>query len=440
MISSPDKFIMHSAIVEVFRGQEETFEYDITQIVSEMNIFEDIEIPYVSGNLVIVDSASMYSLIGFNGTERLTLRFYNNEDFPVIREFYIYSVTNYVKDPRNDGVAMYVLNFIEPHGYLSNFIRLREPYSGNISTIIERVYASELDAQLDFELSAKSAKIIAPNVTPLGFCKMIADYAYSEFGEPMYLYSTLKEGPKFFSLGSLMSREQIIPSPFVYRQFSDQNFEAKSRQIYDLSVIKNDDIIRIARSGAIRSKIVVIDPTRPQADNVFTYLDSERNRQGRELYPNRLYDSSFQIGDRNRTIDSFDSSYFSTVVPYKAFNEDLGLKEEKDLQSHTNQLSAQADREFLKKQEISIIIPGWHMLSQESVTSIGRVIDIHIPKDQPLLHTSSVEQILDKKRSGRWLISRSRHTFSVDGTYTCALSLQRTASEDRLMNEEVPPL
>lgn len=441
MIESPDKFEMGSVTVEANRGSADPVIYDITQIVAEINVFESLDLPYLTASFVVVDSAAMASIINFNGTEKIRVALSNNPDFPVEMEFFVHSVTNVVKSQSNDYTSTYVLNAIEPLGYISNFIKLRHGFSGNISSIITDIYSTHLQSEISAERAQQSVKVIIPNLSPLGACQWLKSRATSEFGEPMFLYSSIKEGPQMKSLGTLTSAEPTIPDPFLYAQYGNQNVRHKARSVMSLEIVENDNIIKIARSGAIKSKYFSIDPFKRTIDSVdFSAIDHFNNRSGRTLHSNKLFDSSFSIGNDNSFISDLDSTFFSQINTTEMYGPEFSsYDEERDFNEHSKKVSADSDRAFLSKQEINIIVPGWYMLSQASNTSIGTVIELIVPKDQPSIGDTSSEALVDKKKSGKWLIAKTRHKFNVTGSYVVAATLRRMASEDTLTDQESRP-
>jgi hypothetical protein len=70
------------------------------------------------------------------------------------------------------------------------------------------------------------------------------------------------------------------------------------------------------------------------------------------------------------------------------------------------------------------------MFSQDINTSIGRVIDINIPITSPQTTEVSVDEMIDQKYSGKFLVTAVRHKFSVHtNNYVCSLGLKRTSNQ-----------
>ena len=59
-------------ITDRFGGFEEKF-FDVKTSVLELNIFESLEKPYLTGNISIGDDKGLFDLINFDGTERIKL-------------------------------------------------------------------------------------------------------------------------------------------------------------------------------------------------------------------------------------------------------------------------------------------------------------------------------------------------------------------------------
>ena len=63
---------------------------DITGIVSDIQFFEHLDKPYVTGNIVISDSVRLYDRLDIQGAEEVIIEMQMNLDGPKVRrKFYI---------------------------------------------------------------------------------------------------------------------------------------------------------------------------------------------------------------------------------------------------------------------------------------------------------------------------------------------------------------
>ena len=58
--------------VKIFPANGKT-PVDVTRLVQELNFFENLKDPYVSGTLLIIDSANVFNYVNFLGQERIDI-------------------------------------------------------------------------------------------------------------------------------------------------------------------------------------------------------------------------------------------------------------------------------------------------------------------------------------------------------------------------------
>lgn len=444
---SPESCELNSVLVEVFRGSEDPLIYDLTNMVAEIDIYESLQIPYLTASILIVDSSAMSSLINYNGTERVRLTLTPVAGIPIELSFNVYSVTGLTKGETNDFVSTYSLNLIESHGLLSSFKRVRRAFSGNASDITAQIFREDLSVEIDqnrFEPALQNFKVVIPNLTPLGAIDWVRKRATTEYGEPFYVYSTIRGGIAMRSAGSLLSE---APMAEVYRFSSgpppmglDERFLYLATQIQRMNVGSTDDLIKMAKTGAIASRFFSIDPLTRSINFVdFSQVENFQIRRdlGRTLHNNLPIDLSFRLP--NGSPIDIDSAYFSQITTSQMHETIQAYDEEADPQLHRNKVASASTTMFLKNQEMDVVIASHNMFNSNSEKSVGRVINIEVPKDQPIYQDTDKDAILDKRRSGRWLIARARHKFTAEGTFKSALTLWRPATEDALDGKEIRP-
>lgn len=431
-------FEWDSIILTAFRrGPEaEPLVIDITNIVVECSLFESLYLPYVSGKILIADSSAVSSVMNFQGQERITMSL-TVQDKVLTKDFIVHNVSRQTKSV-SDSSSTYLLELLEEHAYLSYFKKIRSAYSGNISEIIRQVFENELNTVVDIEESNQRIKALGVNRSPLAFSLWLRDRATSEFGEPMFLYSTLKEGMKMRSLGTLMNAAQNRPLSNTSFRYSQVPYgEIEDRFLHEASIIEsiviedNNDMILIAREGALKTKYIHFDPlTGEHGTKDFNSIENFENRRenGRTLYDHTLFDDNFEIGGEK--IQDLPSTFKSQINTTKMFGDDIKAYDEDDIDFQIFKVSRHSDMVLLDRERFDITIPGFHMLGHEGHTTIGTLIDIKVAKDQPATIDSSEDIILDKKRSGLFLITDVRHTFTIDAGYKASLSVARIATPD----------
>jgi hypothetical protein len=443
LIEQPNKFriLPDSLVIEVFRNEDEPFRFNITASSIEMNIYEDLMVPYLTGTIAVVDSASILSL-NLMGNEKLRVRLWNNEDYIVEKEFVIWNITNVER--LNETTASFVIHFMEPHGFLNNFINVSRAFSGNHSEIMQSVMKDYLLIDVnDIELSFDNSKIVFPNVRPLQAINMVLKNTTTEYGEPFFFYSSIKEGLHIRSLYSLYQNNDAEPLIFSKTPTIKNEFNAAALHIMRHTPIEDTSLIDIARKKVLRSNHLVIDPFR---NNVFGgdyyYRDhfNQKRQANRELEEGLQFDPTFPLDSSGRNVETISSEnsdvpFIATISTSGLFDGLPAITEDQTFTDRRLSINAEADMLFLDKDSAEIIVPGWHMLSTEKNTSIGRVISINIPKTDPIMVGSSIQDVIDRKYSGKFLIANVCHKFTFNDEnnreiYIATLRLKRTSSLD----------
>lgn len=465
-------YFLRSVEISSPRFSSEDGPIDITKIVVELNLYENLMVPYITGELMIADTEGLSNIIKASGQETIKVDLYVNQEFPLTREFIIYSVKKQTKNI-NTGSSIYVFSIIEKHGFFSYFQRINKSFTGNISDIIYNVYASELfgltetnnqtdiEANLlnadNFEPTSQTIKVISPNRTPLSFCMWLAKRATTEVGEPFFLYSSLREGPQFKSLFTLINTP-LEPNTPAYRYsqvYTSANFNDEAYRILNIDIPENDNSIALAKAGAFGILFQSIDPFFKTNDRAIYQAKfnqneyfNEKTQKGRNLADFNLYDDQFKIGPGfttqedgsvtpGKSLSELNSQIHSEINTTFSFEDFNGYDEEPNVNRQLLKVKRSSDMAFMQKQKMSIIIPGYNMLKSKANNSIGKVIDIRIPADRMHTQTPNDDEIYEKKktagdRGGLYLTTMVRHRFGLEQNYMASLEVTKLSSNEVL--------
>ena len=91
-VSAQSEFQFQNAILSV---PERGIAIDISQTITELTLYESINVPYITGNLICVDTEFAFEELKMNGTERLELQIHSAEysedgsGIPIVKNFII---------------------------------------------------------------------------------------------------------------------------------------------------------------------------------------------------------------------------------------------------------------------------------------------------------------------------------------------------------------
>lgn len=421
--AQPNTWIPYEDSIVLRIERDAPIEMNITNSCPEVNIYEDLNLPYLTGTIAVIDTAGIGSL-QFGGTEKIILKLQNNTDAKVVtKEFVIYQVTDH-KRQENGMVMSFVIHIMETHGYQNHFRHVSRVYDTNHSNMIRSICATDLDVDIgDMDIGYQSSKLIVPNLRPLQACQWILDQTTTSEGKPFFFYSSLKEGLHLKSLESLYDSENVLNTSFTLRPAGVSDFNDNANQILSHVQKSNDRIIDAQHTGILDALRCTVDPFKNEV-RYFDYSHREyhENKEPELGYDGLPYDKNFEIRGQ---------AFVTTLNTSLSFgDESTAYEEETELADYRLGLNSKADKYFLDKSSAEIAINGWHMFSQDINTSIGRVIDINIPITSPQTTEVSVDEMIDQKYSGKFLVTAVRHKFSVHtNNYVCSLGLKRTSNQ-----------
>lgn len=170
-------------------------ELEIRNIVEEINIFENIELPYLTGRILFKDDNRIFDSIGFDGVEELdiTIAQPGSAELDITKKFIVRSVADAKKS--SDLLEIVVLNLIEKIGYDGMLEKFSKAYTGKPIEIIQKIVKEKFQG-VELQLPKvrpiqKDMKVVIPYLNPWEAIAFILNKASTEDGLPYYMYSTL---------------------------------------------------------------------------------------------------------------------------------------------------------------------------------------------------------------------------------------------------------
>ena len=419
-------------------------EYEIAANVVEINVFENVDLPYMTANMLVIDSSELFTKIGFQGTENVTIRVRINGDDTsqlVEKEFI---VTNLKVVPAQDTAETILVNLIEKIGWLDNLITVSKAYDGKPEDIIAKILKDNLDISVvvpnDFQGSAlPPMKVVIPNMSPLDSARWMKDRLITTEGMPFFLYSTLN-GTKLFltDLGYMLSQNaRNQDRPYMYGQSfnrfsSSKNVYEQARNIESYKLPSAENMFGLISNGTVSSTYDFVDTVKPN-DSRFTQvkvsmedvLDRMVNL-GIITQDQRgpIYDNEFTINERK--IDEYNPSVLTQITSSNTFGSFANYYESENVETQKLKAISRSLRWYLLKSPIEIVMPGFDFLGRGENVTIGNQIQLNFLKNDPsILQTN--DEVLDKKRTGKYLIYACRHVIRPE-KYSVVMSCTKLAN------------
>lgn len=422
--------------------------WDVLPALAEVNLFESIWEPAMTGRVAIVDSSSLAAAINFQGQEVLRLEWRVGEK-QYVRNFYIYSVSSQNKSTTTTSSTL-VLDIIERHGYFSKFQRLDGTKAGEIGDIVDAILTGIDAALTTADTSVQRIRIMENNRHPLDIVRWLSERATNDIGEPMFTYSTLNKNSdensletpnvKFRDLGGMLSDHPWeAEETFVYTltpaPSTEDAFTRDRYRIQSVSFPENDNIFQLSDSGALRSTYYNLDLTNRTQDavefNAETHFDNRQGSGSASEDHHTMFDDHFSLTneDAETRVAGLDSFFASGINTTSVFDGYRGYNEETQYDNHQFRLSRESDILMLERERYSIMVDGYHFGATDNDRGVGTTINVRIPKDQPV-YTDEANS-LDLKRSGKFLIMNVRHVMNnTNNQYSVVLEIGRPDTPD----------
>lgn len=417
---TPFDFILERARITSEKFENQGAYADIEKIVTDIEIFEHLDKPYLTGTLAFYDDQDLYNNIDFSGAEKISLIFKlpGSGQGKIEKTFVIQKVLKNIKT--NDNTAVIVLHLIELHAFESSLINVNKAYTGKPVEIIQKIIQDNLQKEFSdvTDDDQSQMRVIIPNLRPLDAAIWMRNRATTPYGLPYFFFSTLANKKLH-----IISLEEMLASQYdvgEYRysqaatQYSaSQTIEEQSYIIQWFNSKNNDEILSLVQKGVVGAQYNNYDTLlgRPTKINNFDIVDVLNNLTGNSAIKPGQNKLSYQDGfELNGTpFNQLKSRVITNIVPTSAYDDMNSYSEESQLEKHKLKVVAKALRNFLVRNSIDVALPGRNFLNSDYSSTIGNQITLSFLKNDSNL--KDVNDAYDLKKSGKYLIYALKHSF-----------------------------
>lgn len=210
------------------------FQLDISPQVINIEIYEDLFAPFITGRIILKDAIDLPTLFPLVGEEVLQLTISN----PLLVEltahagtYYVFKLDDRVKSAEREQV--YVLHFMSMGALADVNKKISRTYSGKVSDIVQKLFldadALETGKRYTIEETPVSTKYTSNFWSPLQNLNYLADQAVNNNQVPSFVFFENRNGMNFVSLESLYTPQE------PYQIFKWDNYSADFNSKSDLS-------------------------------------------------------------------------------------------------------------------------------------------------------------------------------------------------------------
>jgi len=432
-LSTSQQFKITEAAITADRmgGIDSTF-FDVRASIAELNIFESLDKPYLTGTVVILDDKALFDKIDFQGTERFSIRLSSAENDldPVFeRVFMMTGVERSVKSTDNGKSSMYVFTLLDEHAFLAQMKKISRSFNGRIDDILVKLLATEMNMNIDLSYlfigGAKSEPVqtnikgIIPNLNALQAIKWLTSRATTVTGSPFFTYASMHDDNlRLGNLDSMLSQQAFNSRlPYTYNPANVSTAESqteleKTFTIKAMKVSKQANTLKLVQEGALSAAYC---NTNLNTGQIFSQHHTIRNtinnlnQQGIIGENQNVFDDQFKLDET--LVDVFEPRIFHTVTSSGTYGRFKSYHDEFDATKFKKKLERRGILNHLYKNMLNVVIEGAGFIVSKA--SVGDIVNLKVVNDNTEQSKfASEDELIDKGKSGDFIIYDTRHTFS----------------------------
>jgi len=374
---------------------------EVTNMIAEIQIFEDIFAPCVTGTVTITDSIDMVNLFPFIGEEKIIIKIRTPsipdkmKESRISQQFYIYKMSD--RKVLGDKNVFYILHFCSFELVSDANLKLSRAFEGKISDLAKKIMKDEIiksDLPMDIEETKNSVKYISNYWSPYRNMNFLVERAISTSNVPNYVFFENRHGLNFVSLSGLFAkkdREQYTYDSFeriARERGSIINPEATFSRFLDYTIETGFDYIERINNGMFGSKMISHDIlTKKYSTQNVSMFDNFEQEKHLNKYPVSTQDVL--------------ARYNSNIFNYPKYN------------SHMNGSGDDGVQNWLQRR-VSLMaqVNAYRMTAEvpgRTDITVGEIVTVKIYKSSQTLKEDENDSLIDKMFSGRYIISALNH-------------------------------
>ena len=398
--------------------------FDIKDIVEEINIYENIYTAAISGSIMVKDATNIVGNFPIVGEERLYMKILTPQNTPepettidyTLSPLMIYKVN--LQETDGEKAQIVSLQFGSIEGFRNNTSKVSQSYSGQPNEIIEKILRDEtyLRSKKTFyyEPTANNVKIIFPNLRPFQCIKHLGNISNSRSNNssPSYLFYETTKGYHFRTFDSICREEPKFQfKENIGAQLNDQGIidvQANLDTLVNYQIVSSRDTNSNIQSGMLSSKLLVHDVYNKRLD---LYKYDYLSNFDKDIHPDN--GESQPIITESKDPDTFkglteheDTKLFvtSTSSGYSFSETEGNYPYQSDNKIQTLQRKHSRKEQFDKGLTLNIEVNGQTFIQAGDKISL----DIHSLG-------AFDDDKLDENLSGGYVVTHLRHTFTQSG-------------------------
>lgn len=396
----PIKFAGDYKLTDVKIGSARGIIFDVFDFVTDINIYEDMFSPTMSGNITLNDAQDMVNLLPMIGEEKLLITFKSptmtDSDGLVEQAFYIYKMTDRVYTA--ERAVSYKLHFVSFETIRDINSKISKGYAGTISDIVEQFLKGDVQTEKQVNVEkTKNTIIYTSNYwSPFTNINFLAKRSVSLLNDAAnYVFFENNKGFQYVSLDSLFTKDS--KATYVHDNStrkggaggsSNRSIIDDLQRITEYRISTAYDYINRVESGMYASRLITHEiMTKTYNIQTLQYKDQFSSHNHLNKYPTAT-------GSLPNKTFGFTDVQPRALETYNNFKTD-GMKD-----WYLKNIMQMAEiNQFM----MEMTVPG------RSDLCVGDIIDVYIYRNTPIKAKDTEGDIIDKTFSGRYLVTSLCH-------------------------------
>ena len=456
----PEKNTLHKAGDYILEGplmagsSGENFSFQ--DIVSEINIYQDIDSPYMSGSIFVNEAAGLYERMPIYGQERLLFTLStpgarNSVDFSDYHAA-VYNVST--RNPSGNREHSYNINFTSLEGFRNIRTKVSKSFKGSIAQMVAEIMKDGdmlgTPKAVNIDPTQNNRKFVAPNLRPFQIIQYLKEEAINEKGEPHYLFYENPDGFHFRSLDSLLGelRERSVEAVQEYKMqppVGTREIGDIMQSIQGMRLVDSTNTYSNTKAGMFNSTLLQHDILNKSVSKyIYDYetgFDSQ-NATNQDSGGFGMMATDIKVDGKNKIWQFPDSRILVHPSGSTDLHHEGSSSDPEYVYTHNNaelwmqeSLSRELEREYFT---VELELFG------DTDIMIGQIINLTIPSNRPLASEDGADA-LDYILSGRYMITALHHKVDVQiGLHTMFVtamkdSVIKRVQAKKLFNFPEPP-
>jgi hypothetical protein len=401
--------------------------FNLASIFEELNIFDSILMPCMSGNILIKDSIGLSKRLLFDGSEFLDIDISKSDESSgtnIVKTFRIFKQSD--RSNINQTSEVYVLHFVSEEMIYSEQQKISQSYTGIYSDIATSVLIDYLKVPKNkigvIEPTKGISSSIVPLLSPIDTLNWLTKRSVSQNDLADFLFFENKLGFNFVSLSNLFSIKTSLTINFKPKNLSDSVSE-EFLGVRDYNMSTSFDILENTKNGFYSNRFVgfdILTRTLVESD-----LGIKNHYKGNHLNKNPNVYSSLNREGKDPGIMPFSKVSLYSFQLYRNKWEYVNSNDSETAsiidETHKYIPQRKAILHNLLQRKMNISLPGNFFITS------GRVLNIDA-------HSFSLQddktEKNDKSISGKYLVIATRHMINPQKHETfCELASDSTNND-----------